>query len=253
MSRTQRQLRRLSTANPVPRRTVEDLVPASWREELLDRILREPAPEDEGAPRVRAQLRSPLRFRSVVVVVVTALLAFGGAVAFAGPARETLNQLGAWLNGAPGENSVEHQRRFEEQNAASYGRFPESTTVGVLVRRRIGGETFQLLGFRAGERLCLRLETSAEPTASRPPECVSTWELARTDEPAAILAGQLPAYLEGDPRPIVYGLVANGIRRMELEIDGMGRGEAAVARNAFLYVGAPVTDTDEVRRLSRSS
>lgn len=257
MSRTLRQFARLSAANPVPDRSVDAFVPACWREELLDRILREPTPRDERIPHVRPQMRlrvsaltsehqiRRLRFRPVVFVVVAALLALGGAVAFAAPVRETLDQLGAWLDHAPGETSPEHQNRFEEQNATPYGRFPEGTTVGLLLRQRVGHETFQLMGFRAGERLCLRLETSAEPTASRPPECVSAWELARTDEPAAILAGQLPAYSDGHPRPIVYGFVADRIRRMEVEVDGMGRGEAAIAYNAFLYVGEPV-DTDRL-------
>lgn len=41
MSAAQSALARLSAANPVPDRSVAAIVPASWGEELLARILRE--------------------------------------------------------------------------------------------------------------------------------------------------------------------------------------------------------------------
>ncbi len=260
MSAAERVLARLSAANPLPDRSVAAIVPASWREELLVRILRE-APSDEPMSlvllpeRLQVNAAEPRlrRFSSRSAVAVAAvLLALGGAAAVAGPlVRETLDQLGAWLSGAPGEPSPARQERFEEQNAASYGRFPGRTTVGLLLRQRVGGETLELVGFRAGERLCLRLETSALPPASRPPECVPMWELARTGQPAAVLAGHLPAqFRDGPSRPVVYGLVADDIRRLEVDVEGMGRGDAAIAYNAFLYVGPPVeTDRPGIRSI----
>jgi hypothetical protein len=243
MAPTPSPLVRLSAANPIADEDIAAAVTANWREDLLARILREPAQlggRAPGADVVHRRGAGRGRIRAAVALVGV-LLAIGGAAALAAPtARKPLADLGAWLRDIPGDRSRNGQERFDRQNALAYGHFPQGTRVGVLLRRTVGGQPFELLGFRAGERLCLRLETPALPAAARPPECVSLWELSRTDEPAAVLAAHLLARLsDGSARPVVYGLVADDVEHMEVGV-ASASGQAAIAHNAFLYVGSPV-------------
>jgi hypothetical protein len=243
MAPTPSPLVRLSAANPMAEEDIAAAVTANWREDLLGRILQEPARLGGRAAGVEVMRRRGAGRRRIraVVAVVGVLLAIGGAAALAAPtARQPLAELGAWIRAIPGDWSRNEQQRFDQQNARAYGHFPQGTRVGLLLRRTVGGQPFELLGFRAGERLCLRLESPALPAAARPPECVPLWELSRTDEPGAVLAAHLLARLsDGSARPVVYGLVADDVKHMEVGV-ATASGQAAIAHNAFLYVGSPV-------------
>jgi hypothetical protein len=167
--------------------------------------------------------------------------------------RDTLAHLDAWVSGTPGEQAPDvDQRGFSEANSSSYARFPDGTQVGLLVSTAVGGDQYDLLGFRDGDALCLRLVRRAAPARrDTPADCAPTRELNRIDEPAVALAagddfsrdaqGEIHAML------VVYGLATNDVAGVTVEDDHGQRHGTTVRNNAFLYVGPPGGRTSVAR------
>jgi hypothetical protein len=215
--------------------------------ELDERLLRArpeiPQPSLNAVERIRrnvihvAGTRSRVPRRRVVLAVVIALTGLAVAAAVGAPfVRSTLDRLSAWADGTPGEPSPAAQASFDAANAESFARFPRGTVAGLLLRSGPPGIEFELLGFRDGENLCVYLKV---PNARRwlAPECVSRRELQRFQEPVAVLGGNLR--LTGPNRSsftVVYGLAADAVHAVRVDVDGTAGGPALLGANAFLYV-----------------
>jgi hypothetical protein len=172
----------------------------------------------------RAGTRSRLRWKLAAVAV--AILLTAGIVAGA-LAEEVLNgtldRLSAWVGDQPGEPAPEQQAAFDEQNAASYAHFPVGTRVGRLMSFEFDDQSHDMLGFRDGSNLCLRILPSLS-SAAAVPECVPQPLLTRLETPVAII---------GSGRTFVYGLAADSVRSIDVLEDGHLLGGAEVENNSF--------------------
>ncbi len=132
-----------------------------------DQILRRAgvaAPQDRSTVRLRRMI--------ALAAVVSGMLA---AAAFA---TGLVDRFSSWLSGRPGTPApANDQRGFEERNKVSFASFPEGTKLRLLLRRTVGGTTFDLLGFRNGDAYCLRLALADRPTGIGRNECLRADEL----------------------------------------------------------------------------
>jgi hypothetical protein len=163
-----------------------------------------------------------------LAVVAAAMLVTAGLVAGAlaeGLLSSSLDRLSAWVGDQPGEPAPEQQVTFDQENAASYAHFPSGTRVGRLLSFELDGRSHDLLGFRDGSNLCLRIVPALFPGTASVPECVPQRLLAHSDVPLAII---------GSDRTIVYGLAADSVLKVDLLQDGRLLGKAEVENNSFL-------------------
>jgi hypothetical protein len=133
----------------------------------------------------------------------------------------------------------EHQAAFDEQNAASYAHFPDGTRVGRLMSFELDAQSHDLLGFRDGSNLCLRIVPSLS-SAVAVPECVPQPLLfTRLERPVAIIGADSRAPVEnGIGRTIFYGLAADSVRSIDVLEDGRLLGGAEVENNSF-FISVP--------------
>jgi hypothetical protein len=179
------------------------------------------------------------RFRWRAVALALTVLATSGVVAGAFAQdflSSSLDRLSSWAGEQPGSPDPEQQATFDRENAAAYARFPSGTRVGRLLQTEVGGRRFELVGFRAGEDLCLRLVPSAVPPSPAVPECVPRAELVRLGDPIAAVGGDIGARLpDGSGFTVIYGFASDAVRSVEVLEDGTSVGSALVKNNAFLY------------------
>jgi hypothetical protein len=208
------------------------------------------APSFDDAPvewedAVRRGAGSPqnaMRRRAVAVALAVGALAglavtpFGQAVV-----EGTVTQLASWARGEPGEPvSAEEEEAFRRANAASFASFPAGTKLRSLIRHESAEGRFELLGFRDGAWLCLRLVRDAEAGRSQAASCASTDTLAAIDEPLAVVSASHRFFRPRNPTPhaaAVYGFVADGVSSVEVMTREGNRVPAEVSSNTFLYVG----------------
>jgi hypothetical protein len=194
---------------------------------------------DDVVRRARTGSRPPWKLAAVVVAV----LVTGGLVAGAlaeGLLNGSLDRLSAWVGDQPGEPAPEQQAVFDRENRASYAHFPSGTRVGRLLNFELRGRRHDLLGFRDGQNLCLRILPSVFPHATAVPECVPQQQLVRLGKPVAIIGGYIGV---GDPGvTILYGLAADTVQRIDVRMDDEVLGPATVSNNAFLIALADDRD-----------
>jgi hypothetical protein len=199
------------------------------------------APDVDGVPAwddvVRRAGMSP-RIRWKLAAIVAATLLATGIVAGAlaeGIVSGSLDRLSSWIGDEPGEPAPEQQASFDEENALSYVHFPPDTHVGRLLAFEFEGRSHELMGFRDGANLCVRIVPPLFDSVSRP-ECVPTTELARLGDPVAVLGG-FPRGFEpgngGAAKTMAYGLAADNVVSVEALDAGRFLGAVDVHNNAF--------------------
>ena len=148
----------------------------------------------------------------------------------------TLDRLGSWVGSAPGEPAgSDQQAAFDAANAQSFAHFTQGTKVGRLLSTTFEGEQYDLLGFRDGASLCLRLVgPDREPPAAA---CVPQRELVDLGQPAAVVAAG-DGFSRGSEviATAVYGVAADAVQRVEIQTGSGERHVAELAHNAFLYL-----------------
>jgi hypothetical protein len=199
------------------------------------------APQVDDAPAwddVVRRARVRPRFGWKLAVAVAAMLLTAGLVAGAlaeGLLNGSLDRLSAWVGDQPGEPAPEQQAAFDQENAASYAHFPSGTRVGRLLSFELDGRSHDLLGFRDGPNLCLKVVPPFSPSTNAVPECVPQPLLARVGHPVAIVGGHVRV---GDPATtVLYGLAADSVQSLDILEGGVALGRAAVHNNAFLIAG----------------
>jgi hypothetical protein len=192
----------------------------------------------------RGGVGARLRWRLAVVAV--AMLVTAGVVAGAlaeGLLSGTLDQLSAWVGDQPGEPAPGEQATFDEQNAASYAQFPQGTRVGRLLSFDLDGRSYQLVGFRDGPNLCLRVDPPLFTDNPTEAECVPQRELVRAAGPVAAVGGMVRIQVEagGPGLTMLYGLAADDVTAIDVLVDGALLGRATVRNNAFLIAAHDAT------------
>jgi hypothetical protein len=174
------------------------------------------------------------RRRSVIAVAIAAAALLSLAASPFGQAvvRDTLDRLGAWVDGEPGDPASPAEREtFRAANAASFASFPDDTKLRRLIDVAAPSSNLELLGFRDGEWLCLRLTGERQLPAS----CVKTDTLAAIEAPIAIVSGQ-ERHPEGTA---LYGFAVDGVRAVDVVTEDGVRRPAQIGSNAFLHVSDP--------------
>jgi hypothetical protein len=205
---------------------------------VLQTALARLAPPVDGEPKwddvIRRAGMSP-RVRWKLAAVIAAMLLATGVVAGAfaeGVLSGSLDRLSSWVGDEPGERAPEQQAAFDEENAASYAHFPSGTRVGRLLRFDFHGRQHDLLGFRDGPNLCVRVVPPLDPSTAAAPECVPQPLLARVGDPVAIIGGRVR---QGIPAAtVVYGLAADSVQSIDVLEQGDLLGTATVGNNAFV-------------------
>jgi hypothetical protein len=108
---------------------------------------------------------------SAAIVLVAILAATAFATGFA-------DRFSAWITGKPGSPAPSSlQRGFTARNGASLAGFPAGTKLRLLMRTKISGTSFDLLGFRNGDAYCLRLVRTDRPGGIGSNQCLRADEL----------------------------------------------------------------------------
>jgi hypothetical protein len=219
----------------------------------LQTALRRIAPQVDETPTwgdvVRRAETRP-RFRWKLAAIAIATLIGAGLVAGAlaeGVLSESLDRLSSWVGNQPGESAPEQQAVFDQENALSYAHFPAGTRVGRLLTFEFGDRSYELLGFRDGSNLCIRIVPALFGSVSMP-ECVPSAELARLGHPIALLGGAPRAVIAGDhaATTIAYGLAADSVVAVDVVDDGRSLGSVDVRNNAFfMAVPNPFRSPDD--------
>jgi hypothetical protein len=193
----------------------------------------------------RLERKQQLAFAFAAVICIAAVLAtatpLGGAIVNA------FSDFSAWLAGTPGTPAThEEQQAFDQANARSWVAFPGSPQLRQLTRLQADGVTYDLVGFRSGSSLCIRVSASGEAEGTRL-TCAPIEELRQDDVPVRVLLadwgvgrGDKEATIGFDTyhssrAQVTAGIAADGVDAIEL-VDDQGKHRVAVYSNAFLYV-----------------
>jgi len=183
------------------------------------------------------------RRRSVFALAALAALALiGVAVAVAAGG---LHSFSAWLTGSPGKLApAADQSGFAHRNAEAFAQFPAGTKVRLLGTTDVSGKVFNLLGFRDGASLCLRVVRADLPSGRGANECASLTELEQSPPPAVVLDS--PWFSFGSPALSasgVYGFADDTVKKIEVVRERSGTQTVPVRSNAFLALLAHPSGT----------
>lgn len=231
--------------------------------EELDRVTTDVGAPDWGDVLDRASSRSPVA--GPRLVLVAALLATTVVVAAATPLGAAIaggvGDFSAWLTGQPGSPaSEEEQAAFDEANARSWLGFPKGTQLRRLATAEAAGTTVELLGFRSGETMCLRIVATGAARGSTQ-SCAPLRELRSSGAPVRVILAD-HSFGRGSKRawygvyrvtaPLVQvtaGIAADGVESVTVQ-DESGRHTVRARSNAFLYVAAEPETAQRVRSVS---
>ena len=214
-----------------------DDAPMSW-EDALRRA--------EKAP-VRA--RGPLvtRGRGVALALAAATLVGLALSPMGGAIARGFGDFSAWLTGSPGDPaSKAEQRAFDKANKLWLG-FPAGPKLRRLIVTEAVGGTLELFGFRSADSLCLHMTTAGIALhGTGATGCTPLDELRRAEAPAVVALVDVSFGVENVPpnedgyKParvqVTFGVVADGVRTVELTTNRGDLRDAIVANNAFLAV-----------------
>jgi hypothetical protein len=227
---------------------VEDLLSAE-----LDRLLPAVSGPDWADVLRLAGTSERHRRRATLVGTCAILAAAAAAIVLATPLGAAiargLGGFSAWISGQPGSPAPKAQQRaFAHVNAHSFLGFPARTQLRLLETANApsGQREVQLLGFRAGGTLCLRIVVTGKSRASRQ-SCAPLAELRHAGAPVRVVIvddgfGQGPKRAwygidrVGAPAlQITAGITADGVKAVTLH-DNAGTHTVPAVSNGFLYV-----------------
>jgi hypothetical protein len=192
------------------------------------------------------------------LVLAVAVFAAAGTVVAATPVGAALGRgldtFSTWLTGSPGKPSSQAEQRAFDRATRSWAGFPQGTKLRRLVQTYTGGTTFTLYGFRGAGSLCLRLTVTGDESA-RTLVCPPLSALRSSPQPALVVAanygvGATPQATTGPfsfatPKFLVtFGVVADGVQRVELTRSNGTKARTVVNGDTFLAVdsnASPIT------------
>jgi hypothetical protein len=191
------------------------------------------------------------RWAAVAVFAVAAALVVSVATPLGASIVHGVGNFSSWLTGEPGTPaSTKAQRAFDRANARSWVGFPAGTKLRHLttVTDRADGSQVELLGFRAGSTLCLRIVVTGKTTASTR-SCAPLADLRQAGSPVRVIVvdrgfgtGTKRAWygtsrIHSPALQVTAGIVADGVKKVVVR-DRSGRHVLPVTANAFLYVAS---------------
>ncbi len=198
-----------------------------------------------------APARPVRRWAAVAAFAVAAALAISVATPLGASIVHGVGNFSSWLTGEPGTPaSTKAQQAFNRANARSWIGFPVGTKLRHLtsVTDRADGSKVELLGFRAGSSLCLRVVVTGKTTASTR-SCAPLADLRQAGSPVRVIvvdrgfgSGTKRAWygtsrLHSPALQVTSGIVADGVKSVVVR-DRSGRHVLPVTGNAFLYVAS---------------
>lgn len=198
-----------------------------------------------------APTRPVRRWAAVAAFAVTAALVVSVATPLGASILHGVGNFSSWLTGEPGTPaSTKAQQAFNRANARSWIGFPTGTKLRHLttVTDRADGSKVELLGFRAGSTLCVRIVVSGKTTASTR-SCAPLADLRQAGSPVRVIVvdrgfgtGTKRAWYGTDrihspALQVTAGIVADGVKQVIVR-DRSGRHVLPVAASAFLYVAS---------------
>ena len=233
-----------------------------FREELDQVTPDVGAPDWEDVVGRVASRAAAVRRRAASVAAAVAAAALVAVATPLGAAIATgVGDFSAWLTGQPGTPVSEaEQQAFDEANARSWLGFPRGTQLRRLATVEAAGATVELLGFRSGETLCLRLVSSGEARGSTE-SCAPLRELRSAGAPVRVILAD-HGFGRGTKRDwfgtfqatapllqVTAGIAADDVQSVTLE-DEAGSHTVRTESNAFLYVAAEPDLAQRVRSIS---
>src|SRR3954454_14115592 len=205
------------------------------RVQLVERMEPTPVPSRRRRSRSRrSRLYAVAAAAGVALVLVAAALATGG-----------LHRFTSCLTGAPGKPApVSDQQGFARRNAAAFARFPAGTKLRLLATTGAGGKRFNLLGFRDGESLCLRVVRADLPAGRGSTQRASLRELDQSAVPAVVVSDVWFSF--GKPATSadgIYGFADDSVQKVEIIREHSGVHAIRVSSNAFLSLTARPSGT----------
>ena len=221
----------------------------------LDRLV--PLPGGERADWQDVLGRAGVRRRrlrlSRRLSVALAALAAAAVVVAATPVGSAIVQgigdFSAWLTGHPGTPASSSEQQAFQRSQRSWLAFPKGTELRHLIQTTVQGSTYTLEGFRARDELCVRLTVMGKARGGPLTSCAPLSELRARREPALVVFvdyGFGPIYgrhvhigpdtytpVRAD---VTAGIVADGVKALELAGDGGRREQAIVASDSFVSV-----------------
>jgi hypothetical protein len=191
------------------------------------------------------------RRAAIAVLAIVAALAVSVATPLGAAIVRGFGDFSAWLTGEPGSPvSRSRQQAFDRANARSWAGFPSGTKLRHLITATdpADGARVELLGFRAGSTLCLRVVVTGKTSAGTQ-SCAPLADLRQSGSPVrAVLVdhgfgqGTKRAWfgidrLRSSARQVTAGIVADGVQKVIVR-DRSGRHDLPVTSNAFLYVAS---------------
>jgi hypothetical protein len=182
--------------------------------------------------------RRSAHWRTVAIAAVfaAALLA---AAAYAAGFGDTFS---SWLTGSPGAPApAAEQQGFAQRNQVAFASFPAGTKLRLLLRKTVGGTSFELLGFRNGDAYCLRLVRADFPQGIGRNECLRAEELRGH---AALVANNV-WFSVGKPAQSItgiYGFAADDVTRLRVT-RARGEERVPVENNVFLSLKSQPSGT----------
>jgi hypothetical protein len=187
----------------------------------------------------------------VAAIVVVAALLVSVATPVGAAIVHGIGDFSAWLTGEPGSPaSKSEQQAFDRANARSWIGFPAGTQLRRLTTTtdRADGVTVELLGFRAGDSLCLRVVVRGTTNATTT-SCAPLDDLRQSGSPVRVVLadhgfgnGRKRAWygidrFRSSALQVTAGIVADGVQQVVVR-DPHGTHRLPVRSNAFLYIAA---------------
>lgn len=217
----------------------------AW-DDVLARAGVTPSTDGGGLAALARRRRRRRRLVLALAAVVIGVIVVGSALAALG--QNPFGGLTSWLHGSPGKPApAADQAGFAARNNASYAAFPRGTRLRLLLRERVGGKTFNLLGFRNRSSLCLRLVRADLPAGLGATQCVTLRELRHSPAPALVAAAArsespvTQSFRFGRPELTVdgiFGFADDTVRAVALRSASGSRQTADVAGNVFVALRA---------------
>jgi hypothetical protein len=191
------------------------------------------------------------RWATVAAVAAAAALVVSVATPLGASIVRGVGNFSAWLTGEPGSPASRNaQQAFIRANARSWIGFPAGTKLRHLstVVDRADGSKVELLGFRAGDTLCLRIVVTGKTKASTR-SCAPLADLRQSGSPVRVVvvdrgfgSGRKRAWygtqrFHSPALQVTAGIVADGVKNVIVR-DRSGRHVLPVIANSFLYVAA---------------
>jgi hypothetical protein len=176
------------------------------------------------------------RTMAIAAAFAAVLLA---AAAYAAGFGDTFS---SWLTGSPGAPApAAEQQGFAQRNHVAFASFPAGTKLRLLLRKSVGGTSFDLLGFRNGDAYCLRLVRTDLPQGIGRNECLRAEELRGH---AALVANDVWFSVGKPAQSItgVYGFAADDVTTVRVT-RARGEERVHVKNNVFLSLKSQPSGT----------